>query len=371
MNFELSDEQALLREAAAGTLSRFKTVAAAREALEGTAPPDLWPVACDAGWPGLLIDEEHGGAGLGGLDAMLVHVELGRVLASVPLLGHVAATAVLTAASGVNGDLLAALATGDKRAALVPARPPEDLEETWTVNGRRGRHRVGAAEVTGDRVSGGASWVIDAPGADVLVVAGVDGLAPVAMLLDAGAAGVSVEPTTRYDATRSLGHVSLDAAAGARLEVGGDALARAWYLAQALLAAEALGAVEESLKRSVEYAKERFTFGRAIGSYQAVKHGLVEVLRRQENLRSLLYYAGFAYDELPSGARDRRERGPRRRRRGARLRHAGVRLGPRRDRGDLGARCAAVLPACAAVTTAARWCRGCGGAGRSGAVCGW
>jgi alkylation response protein AidB-like acyl-CoA dehydrogenase len=50
---------------------------------------------------------------------------------------------------------------------------------------------------------------------------------------------------------------------------------------------------------SVAYAKERFTFGRAIGSYQAVKHGLVEILRRQENARSLMYYAGWARQDAP------------------------------------------------------------------------
>ena len=49
-------------------------------------------------------------------------------------------------------------------------------------------------------------------------------------------------------------------------------LARAWYLGQALLAAESLGGVETASATSVAYAKERFTFGRAIGSYQAVKH---------------------------------------------------------------------------------------------------
>ncbi|HLM49401.1 MAG TPA: acyl-CoA dehydrogenase family protein, partial [Solirubrobacteraceae bacterium] len=48
-----------------------------------------------------------------------------------------------------------------------------------------------------------------------------------------------------------------------------------------------------------DYAKERFTFGRPIGSYQAVKHALVEVLRRLENLRSLVYYAGWAGDDKP------------------------------------------------------------------------
>src|SRR5207253_5529384 len=75
VNLALSDEQELLREAARGALSRVKTVEAAREALEGGELPDLWPLAREAGWPGLLIDEAHGGAGLGAFDAMLVQVE--------------------------------------------------------------------------------------------------------------------------------------------------------------------------------------------------------------------------------------------------------------------------------------------------------
>jgi len=74
MNLALSDEQVFLREAARGALSRFKTLEAAREALDGndSALPDLWPTAKEAGWPGLLIDEAHGGAGLDAFDAMLV-----------------------------------------------------------------------------------------------------------------------------------------------------------------------------------------------------------------------------------------------------------------------------------------------------------
>jgi len=77
-------------------------------------------------------------------------------------------------------------------------------------------------------------------------------------------------------------------------------LERAWHLTQALIAAESVGAVEATLEMAVQYAKERFTFGRPIGSYQAIKHGLTEVLRRLENARSLLYYAGWAWESQPA-----------------------------------------------------------------------
>ena len=299
MNLALSDEQEFLREAARGALSRVKTIEGAREALEGDTLPDLWPTVVEAGWPGLLIDEDHGGAGLSAFDAMLVAQECGRVLAGAPLLGLLPASALLQAAGDASLD---AVATGDVRPAWLPARPPGDLVQGWTVDARSGKHRADAprATVDGESVSftGEVAWVPDAPGADLLVVVGVDESgAPVAGVVEASAA--RVEAVTRYDATRSLGHVQLEGAAGRRLDVTEEQLARAWYLAQALLAAESLGAVETTLEMAVQYAKERFTFGRAIGSYQAIKHGLTEVLRRQENARSLLYYAGWAFEDRP------------------------------------------------------------------------
>jgi alkylation response protein AidB-like acyl-CoA dehydrogenase len=304
MNFELSDEQRALQEAARGALSRHKTVEAAREALDGGERLELWDAAREVGWPGLMISEERGGAGLGALDAMLVLSECGRVLASVPLLGHVPATALLDTVEGQD-ELLAALAEGEKRAAFVGAQPPGDLDDAWTVDPVRGHARPDAprAEIDGDSatVTGTVGWVPDAPGADVLVVSAVDGDGAVrALLVEAGAPGVEVEAVTRYDATRLLGHVRLDGAPASVLSAGEMELASAWYLAQGLLAAESLGAVESALEMAVTYAKERFTFGRAIGSYQAVKHSLVEVLRRQENARSLMYYAGWARQDAPA-----------------------------------------------------------------------
>ncbi|MDO8189326.1 acyl-CoA dehydrogenase family protein [Conexibacter sp. JD483] len=316
MNFELSDEQVFLREAARDALGRVKTVEAARAALEGEPLPDLWPTASQAGWTGLLIGEENGGAGLGALDAMLVALEAGRVLAGVALLGHLPATALLDA-DGQHPKLLAALAAGEERAAFVALRPGDDRDPAWTAEPRSGKRRAAAPSVgpladgadEGGRydatVSGTVAWVPNAPGAGTLVVAALDGDEPVALLVDAirdGAPvdGVAVEPVSAYDATRSLGHVTLDGARARRLEVDAGELANAWYLAHALIAAESLGTVEEALARSLEYAKERYTFGRPIGSYQAVKHALTEVLRRQENTRSLLYYAGWARQDAPA-----------------------------------------------------------------------
>jgi alkylation response protein AidB-like acyl-CoA dehydrogenase len=302
MNFALSDEQVLLREAARGALSRFKTLEAARDALEDpSALPDLWPTAVEAGWPGLLVAEQHGGAGLGAFDALLVAEECGRVLAPVSLLGLLPATAILDAA---GDESLAAVAAGELRPAYVPVRPPDDLDDAWTVEPGSGHARASApqATVAGDEVllDGTVAFVPDAPGAELLVAIGLsaDG-EPVAAALPADGDGVRVVSVTRYDATRSLGDVTFSQARGRRLQVGPEALADAWYLAQALIAAESLGAGQTCLEVSVEYAKQRFTFGRAIGSYQAIKHELTEVLRQLENARGLQYYSGWARESRP------------------------------------------------------------------------
>jgi alkylation response protein AidB-like acyl-CoA dehydrogenase len=300
MNFALSDEQEFLKEAARGALSRFPTVAAAREALDGDELPDLWPTATEAGWPGLLVSEEHGGAGLHVMEGMLVFSELGRALAGLPLLGHLPATFLLDRAGGA--DVLEALAAGEQRAAYVPAKPPSDVEALWTVDALQGLRRLEAPAVDEDgSVTGTVAWVPDAAGADLLVVVGAGGRAALVRAADA-----TVEPVAGYDATRSLAHVCFDGAAGLPLELPEGAAEAAWYVAQALLAAESLGSVEVALEESVRYAKERFTFGRAIGSYQAVKHELVEILRRSENARSLMYYTGWAgqdaLEEFPLAA---------------------------------------------------------------------
>jgi alkylation response protein AidB-like acyl-CoA dehydrogenase len=320
MNLALSDEQVLLKEAARGTLSRLPTLEAARAALDGEAGalPELWPTACEAGWPGLLISEEHGGAGLDAFDAMLVLGECGRVLAAHSLLGHLPATAILEApcasaagasavgASTAGAHLLDALASGEQRACYLPTQPPSDVEDGWTVEPQEGMARkpaatasAGGAEQGHVKVSGSVAWVPDAPGADVYVgVALLEGR-PVGVAVEAGE-GVRVEAVTRYDATRSLGHVTLTDAPALLIDADERELAGAWHLAQALIAAESLGAVETALDVSVAYAKERHTFGRPIGSYQAVKHSLTEVLRQLENGRSLLYYAGWSRSGAPA-----------------------------------------------------------------------
>jgi alkylation response protein AidB-like acyl-CoA dehydrogenase len=224
------------------------------------------------------------------------------VLASVPLLGHLPATAILGASTD-GAPMLESLASGERRAAYLPVRPPDDLAPGWSTDPAAGLARGGAPEITDGgeaTVSGQLHFVPDAPGADLLVGVALRGGRPVGFAVDAGGAGVEIEAVRRYDATRPLAHVRLQGAPATVLDTPETELAAAWHLAQALIAAESIGSVETALDVSVAYARERHTFGRAIGSYQAVKHSLTEVLRLLENGRSLLYYAGWARRGAPA-----------------------------------------------------------------------
>src|SRR5947209_4363720 len=250
MTVALSPDQESLGEPARGALSRHKTVEAARSALEDrTALPDLWPTVVEAGWTGLLIDEERGGAGLGVFEAMLVAEECGRVLATVPLLGLVPATAILDAAAA---EPLEQIAAGELRPVYMPARPPSELEPGWTVEPRAGLARAEAprATIDGEEIvlDGEVAFVPDAAGADLLVAVGEteDG-APLAVAVAADGDGITIDPVIRYDATRPLAHVGFAGARGTRLNADADALADAWYVAQSLIAAESIGAVQTCL----------------------------------------------------------------------------------------------------------------------------
>ena len=146
----LTDEQRFVQEAAQDALGRVASLERIRGALDAGELDDLWPTAVEAGWTGLLVSEDHDGAGLGAPEAALVMAELGRTLAEMPLLGHLVATGLLQRL-GDDEELLGALARGEKRAAAVLS--------------------CDAVKLDGAAVSGRAKWVPDADGADVLVVA--------------------------------------------------------------------------------------------------------------------------------------------------------------------------------------------------------
>jgi alkylation response protein AidB-like acyl-CoA dehydrogenase len=237
---------------------------------------------------GLLVPEALGGAGLGMLELGVVLEEAGRALHAGPFLASaLGATRLLLAAAtpAEQRELLPALATGERRAAVVGLAP-------------------GAAfHAHGGRLSGAEPFALEAGGADLLLVAADGAL----FAADPASAGVRIEPAETLDLTRRFDRVALDAAPARRLGAG-DARAALAAAADALavgLVADGVGAAARALERAVEYAKQREQFERPIGSFQAVQHLLVDMLQDVELTRAAAAFALWAQDAAPAAERAR------------------------------------------------------------------
>ena len=356
MNLALSDEQEFLREAARGALSRVKTIEAAREALEGSRAAR--PVA-DRGRGRLARAADRRGPRRRRARAPSTRCSWRRSAAACWRARRCWGCCRPAGCCRPPATKpLEAVAAGELRPAWLPARPPGDLVEGWTVEPRAAASTPARAARDGRRRPRELHWrgrvgPRCCPGADLLVVVGRRRARRRGRGRRRGERG-EIEAVTRYDATRSLGHVTFDGArrpapAGHRRAAArgrGTWPRRCWPPSR-------WARWRPRWRWPSQYAKERFTFGRAIGSYQAIKHGLTEVLRRQENARSLLYYAGWACEDQPeefalaaSAARSAA---------GSALDFAAApeHRHPRRDRRDLGARRAAVLPPRPALPAAA------------------
>jgi alkylation response protein AidB-like acyl-CoA dehydrogenase len=291
MDFGLSDDQKLLESSVRGWLREHVPIARVRELRDADCPNDraIWRGLAELGAAGILVPESFGGSGLALLDAALVAQSLGHAVTPSPFLGtNVVAPVALTALPGADAkSWLEGIAAGE----LVVCAA---FTEVFSV-------REGAAVALLAGVLRGKSLMaIDAHGADrILVPIGPDRLATVRT----DAKGVTATRLATIDATRCTAEVVFDGAAPeAVLEGAGPAITRALDAGRIALAADALGACEAMIEQSVAYAQQRQQFGRAIGSFQAVKHMCAEMIAALEPARSLVWYAAHSFDALPDEA---------------------------------------------------------------------
>jgi alkylation response protein AidB-like acyl-CoA dehydrogenase len=257
VNFDLDEDQHALAETARQFFSKQDSVATARQMLEGVHDPCPGPRAlADLGYLGITVDEAAGGAGAEVLDMAVVAEQAGRYLAS-PSLSTAARAAILL--EGLPTEQRA-LAEGSRCYAVVdgsPGDPTPTMDAQWAD---------AFLALDGDR----------------LVVATGD-----------------VTPAQPIDGTRGIARVVLHHPSTLREDMG-DQWTRALAVGQVVLSAEDLGAAAQVLDISVEYVKTRQAFGRAVGSYQAIKHALVDVFSEIEQLRSLVWWAAWAADHAPA-----------------------------------------------------------------------
>ena len=285
MDFVLSDDQRAIQE----TARDFLADAAGPEKLRVVAESEtgfdanLWTsLAGDMGFAGLMVPEAYGGSGLGAIEMALVLEETGRTLAAIPFFetAVLGVQALLAAGSEEQkAELLPSIATGERKVAFA---------------GTADRPRLADGRLTGT-----ASFVTFGHIADLIIVATGDSSL---VALPATAPGLSIEPLPTLDRTRRFARLTFDCAAPAEAIFGeagktDSAIQQIVTVGAGLLAAEQTGGAQYCLDSTVEYAKQRMQFGRLIGSFQAVKHMLADMMMMIEASRSAVLYAAAAIDE--------------------------------------------------------------------------
>jgi alkylation response protein AidB-like acyl-CoA dehydrogenase len=267
-------------------------------ATEEGYDPAVWrQLSAELGLPGIHLPPRYGGAGFGMVELGIVMEELGRALLCAPYFSTavLAANAIMNAGSEAQKEsLLPEVASGARLATLAVT----ELNGDWDPHGIE---LSATAAADGYLLNGVKSYVVDGHVADLLIVAarsapaGRDGLALFA--LPADAAGVTRRRLESMDATRKIARIDFQGARAqllGNLDDGVKALTRTLDQAAIALANEMVGGAQRLLDAAVNYAKMRVQFGRAIGSFQAIKHKLADMLLDVELAKSAAYYAAQA-----------------------------------------------------------------------------
>ncbi|MBV9249241.1 MAG: acyl-CoA/acyl-ACP dehydrogenase, partial [Acetobacteraceae bacterium] len=287
MNFDFSEELNQLRDEARRFLRERCPPAVPRRILEGPEPFDraLWNGMAEMGWPGAAIPEAYGGVGLGPLAVCVLAEELGRAVAPAPFSSSVylATEAILLFGSEAQKQqFLPKLATGELIGTFGMAERP------GAADPRRLTTRVTSGNLTGTKLA-----VPDGDIADFAVVAAANGTLH---LVDLHGGGVQRETITTIDPTRSHARIVFDNAPANALPscTGPEGVRTLLDRAAVMMAFEQVGGAQAALEMATSYAKERYAFGRPIGSFQAIKHKLAEVYIAVELARSNAYYGAWA-----------------------------------------------------------------------------
>src|SRR5580698_9172746 len=305
MDFDLSEEQRLLKESVDGLLGSSYDFDARKKYMKepGGWSKTLWGKLAEQGLLGLPFAEEDGGFGAGGIETMIVMEALGKALVLEPYL----ATVVL------GGGFLRHGATAEQKAAHVPGIIDGNTSFAFAQLEKNSRYDLG--DVTTSAKKKGSGYVIDGEKFVVLNGEAADTLVVTARTKggqrDAGGIGVFLVPGDAKGVAKK-GYPTQDGLHAADIsltgvEVGADAvigdpenglplIERVVDDARTAMCAEAVGAMDESLKTTVEYLKTRKHFGVPIGSFQTLQHRAADMIVAVEQARSMAMFATMASD---------------------------------------------------------------------------
>src|SRR3984893_13308409 len=305
MDFDLSEEQRLLKESVDGLLGSSYDFDTRKKymAEKGGWSKTVWGKFAEQGLLGLPFSEDDGGFGAGAVETMIVMEALGKALVLEPYLATVV----------IGGGFLRRGGSAEQRAAQIPGII--DGSKTFGFAQLEKNSRYDLADVTTTAKKKGSGWVID--GEKFVVVNGenADTLIVTARTKDnrrdKSGVGVFIVPANAKGVTRK-GYPTQDGLHAADItftgvEVGADAaigdpenalalIERVVDEARTAMCAEAVGAMDESLKTTVEYIKTRKQFGVPIGSFQTLQHRAADMFVAVEQARSMSMFATMASD---------------------------------------------------------------------------
>jgi alkylation response protein AidB-like acyl-CoA dehydrogenase len=299
----LTEDQEEFRKSVAGFLGDRAREADARRLMASDLgyDPDVWAqMSAQLALPGLAVPEDLGGSGYGMSELAIVFEQMGRALLCAPYLASVglAANLLLACDDGqAQRDLVPPIATGEMIATVALA----EADGGWDA---ADVHATATATQPGEWVLDGEKrFVLDGHIADLILVAARTAEGVSIFAVPSTARGLSRGLLSTMDQTRKQAWVKLERTPARLLGAEGTAaapLSRMLDLAMVAVAAEQVGGAQRMLEMTVEYAKDRVQFGRAIGSFQAIKHRLADMMLAVEQAKSVAYYAGWAADHDPA-----------------------------------------------------------------------
>lgn len=287
MDFDFSDDQQALRDAVARWVDksydfeRRKKVVAA-----GGADRAVYGELAELGLTGIYVPEEHGGMGMGPIEAMVVLEELGRGLVTEPL-----AQAFIAAAT------IGAYGSADAKSQWLPRIASGEALVVLAHQERKARYRLDVCEARASKA--GAGWALSGlkhivPAGDQadawLVPAQLDGKLAL-FIVERGASGVATRGYLTQDESRAADVEFSNAPAQLVTTDGLAALTHAVDIGIACACAEGVGAMDQTLRMTVEYMNQRKQFGVVIASFQALRHRVADMKMQLELARGMSYYA--------------------------------------------------------------------------------
>lgn len=307
MNFELTPEQQQLADSVSKYLSNnysFEQRKAIVHSARGVSE-SVWQTFAEMGLTAMTLSEADGGFGGGAMDLMAVMEALGEALVVEPLLDNVA----------LAGRLVARLGNESQRTALLPGLAEGSLRLAFA--GLEAGHRYDLVPHSTTAKAQGPQWVLNghkavvhgASTAQKLVVSAATPGGVSLFVVDAQAAGVSMNPSRTVDGIRVADVMLKEVVVPAEALLGQEGAAlpfieEAADFATALLCAEAIGAMKSANDATLDYLKQRKQFGVPIASFQVLQHRMVEMYICTEQARSLAILAASKVDAA-TDARDR------------------------------------------------------------------